>query len=99
MGMNNGPTAKLKGLPAIPVEQASALGTVGDLILCDPTGYILVDKGGIDAQSSVHVRFIYDEMTFKFNYRVNGAPRLRSAVTPYKGSTSHSHFVTLATRS
>lgn len=98
MGMNNGPTAKLKGLPAIPVEQASALGDLGDIILADLSGYVLVDKGGIDAQSSIHVRFIYDEMTFKFNYRVNGAPRLRSAVTPYKGATSHSHFVILQAR-
>lgn len=98
MGMNGSATAKLKGLPAIPIEQCSALGTAGDLILADPSGYVVVDKGGLDAQSSIHARFIYDETAFKFTYRVNGAPILRSAVAPYKGSVSHSHFVTLGAR-
>ena len=98
MGMNNTSTAKLKGIPAVPIEQCAALGTKGDLILMDPTGYILIDKGGVDAQQSIHVRFINDEMTYRFNYRVNGAPRLRSAITAYKGSTTHSHMIALATR-
>ncbi len=94
-GTNNSPVNKLKGLPAIPVEQCSALGTVGDIILADMSGYILVDQGGIDARQSIEVKFLENEKTFQFIYRVNGAPRLRSKITPYKGSTYHSHFVAL----
>jgi HK97 family phage major capsid protein len=97
-GTNNSPVNKLKGLPAIPVEQASALGDLGDIILADLSGYILVDQGGIEARQSIEVKFLENEKTFQFIYRVNGAPRLRSAVTPYKGATSHSHFVILAAR-
>jgi len=97
-GTNNSPINKLKGLPAIPVEQAAALGDLGDIILADLSGYILVDQGGIEARQSIEVKFLENEKTFQFIYRVNGAPRLRSAVAPYKGATSRSHFVMLAER-
>jgi len=97
-GTNNSPINKLKGLPAIPVEQASALGDLGDIILADLTGYILVDQGGIEARQSIEVKFLENEKTFQFIYRVNGAPRLRSKVTPYKGAGYHSHFVILQAR-
>ncbi len=99
VGNNSEKFAKLKGLPAFPIEQASASGTVGDIILADlPNGYITIDQGGIDAQSSVHVKFLEDETAFRFTYRANGAPRLRSTVAAYKGSTARSHLITLATR-
>lgn len=97
-GTNNSPFNKMKGLPAIPIEQASALSSLGDIILADLSGYILVDQGGIEARQSIEVKFLENEKTFQFIYRVNGAPRLRSAVAPYKGSTSHSHFVILQAR-
>ncbi len=99
VGNNTEKFAKLKGLPAFPIEQASASGTVGDIILADlQNGYITIDQGGIDAQSSVHVKFLEDETAFRFTYRANGAPRLRSTVAAYKGSTARSHLITLATR-
>jgi len=97
-GTNNSPVNKLKGLPAIPVEQAAALGDAGDIILADLSGYILVDQGGIEARTSIEVKFLENEKTFQFIYRVNGAPRLRSAITPYKGAGTYSHFVALAAR-
>ena len=98
-GNNNTPNAKLKGLPAFPIEQASAAGDVGDIMLVDlVNGYITIDQGGIDAQTSIHVKFLEDETAFRFTYRANGAPRLRSTVAAYKGSTARSHLVTLAAR-
>jgi HK97 family phage major capsid protein len=98
-GTNSGPTNRLKGLPAVPVEQASALGDLGDIILADlVNGYITIDQGGIDAQSSIHVKFLEDETAFRFTYRANGAPRLKSKITPYKGGVDHSHFVILQAR-
>lgn len=97
-GTNNSPVNKLKGLPAIPVEQASALGDLGDIILADLSGYILVDQGGIEARQSLEVKFLENEKTFQFIYRVNGAPRLRSKITPYKGAGYYSHFVGLEAR-
>ena len=68
------PYGTLFGRPVIPLEQCSALGDVGDIILADLGEYLLIDKGGINATSSIHVRFLYDENVFRFIYRVDGQP-------------------------
>lgn len=88
----------LFGRPTFSVEQASTLGTVGDIVLVDPSQYLLIDKGQMQRAVSVHVRFLYDEQVFKFTYRVDGQPIWSSALTPYKGSNTLSPFVALATR-
>ena len=97
MGNNSTDTARLKGLPAIPIEQCSALGTFGDIILADCSNYILIHRD-MDTQTSLHVKFIEGEMVYRFTYPVNGSPRLHSTVSPYRGSTLRSHFVALQSR-
>lgn len=97
-GLSEAPYATLFGRPAVPLEQCSSLGTVGDVILGDLSQYLLIDKGGINAASSIHVRFLYDENVFRFIYRVDGQPIWNKPITPYKGSASLSPFVTLAAR-
>lgn len=100
-GINNTPENRLLGLPLIELEQCSALGTVGDLILADlRNGYVVADKGGVDAAVSIHVRFVYDESVFRFVFRVDGQPVRASALTPYQGGAGNtqSHFVALETR-
>ena len=94
-----GQYGKLMGVDVIPVEYAEALGTVGDICLVDLGSYLMIDKGAPDAQTSMHVRFVYDEMCFRITYRVDGQPYLKKPVTPYKGSLTVSPFVALATRS
>jgi HK97 family phage major capsid protein len=89
----------IKGRPVIEIEQCAALGTVGDIILADLSQYIVATQGGLESAQSIHVRFLYNEMTFRWNYYVNGQPAWRTSVTPYKGSATISPFVTLATRS
>lgn len=89
---------KLYSNPVIPMEQSSALGDVGDILYVNPKEYMVISKGGLKMASSVHVRFIYDEMTFKFSHRVNGQPLVKSAVTPYKGSGTRSPFIALQAR-
>jgi len=101
-GLSNLPYDTLYGRPVLPIEQCATLGTVGDIILADFTnGYILAEKGGIQADMSIHVQFIYDESVFRFVMRVDGQPVRASALTPYKGGASYtqSHFVALETRS
>ncbi|SMC38496.1 phage major capsid protein [Papillibacter cinnamivorans] len=88
----------IKGRPVIPIEQASALGDVGDIILADMRQYLLATKGGPQMASSMHVQFLYDEMTFRMTWRLDGQPALHSAITPYKGASTLSSFVTLAER-
>jgi len=100
-GLSSAPYGTLFGRPVIPIEQCQALGTVGDIILADlSNGYILAEKGGIEAAMSIHVRFIYDEQVFRFVMRVDGQPVRASALTPFKGgaTATQSHFVALATR-
>jgi HK97 family phage major capsid protein len=97
--MSNSPYNTLLGRPIIPIEQAATLGTVGDIIFADLSGgYLLAEKGGIASDMSVHVRFVYDESTFRFVMRVDGQPVRAAALTPYKGSETQSHFIVLATR-
>ncbi len=83
----------------MPLEQCNNIGGVGDIILGDLSQYLLIDKGGINTASSIHVRFLYDESVFRFIYRVDGQPIWNKPVTPFKGSNSLSPFVTLAARS
>jgi HK97 family phage major capsid protein len=97
-GLSDKPYSTLFGRPVIPIEQCSSLGTLGDIILADFSQYLLIDKGGINAASSIHVRFLYDESVFRFIYRVDGQPIWDKALTPYKGSSSLSPFVALADR-
>lgn len=101
-GLSDAPYGRLMGLPAIAIEQAATLGTAGDIILANfQNGYILAEKGGIQADVSIHVRFVYDESVFRFVLRVDGQPVRASALTPYKGGAgaTQSHFVVLETRS
>ena len=99
-GLSSAPYGSLLGRPVIPIEQASALGDVGDILLADMNGYILATKGGVQADVSIHVRFVYDESVFRFVLRVDGQPVRASALTPYKGgaSATQGHFVALAAR-
>lgn len=97
-GLSQAPYNTILGLPVIPIEQCATLGTVGDIILADFNGYQLARKGGIQSDMSVHVRFIFDESVFRFVLRIDGQPIRATALTPYKGSNTISHFVALATR-
>ena len=97
-GLSEKPYETLFGRPVIPLEQCSALGEVGDIILADLNQYLLIDKGGINAQSSIHVRFLYDENVFRFIYRVDGQPIWNKPLTPYKGTATQSQFEALAKR-
>ena len=97
-GATAAPYATLFGRPVIAIEQCQTLGDKGDIIFADLGGYILAEKGGIQADMSIHVQFVYDESVFRFVMRVDGQPERASALTPYKGSDSLSHFVTLDAR-
>jgi HK97 family phage major capsid protein len=91
------PYGRLLGLPVIPIEQASAVGDEGDIILADCSKYFLIDKP-MQTASTIFVRFLWDESVFRFVYRVDGCPGLKAPITPYKGSDQVSPFVVLAER-
>lgn len=97
-GASVSPYMTLFNKSIIPIEQCEAPATVGDIVLADLKEYLIIDKGGIQNSVSIHVRFIYDEQTFKWTYRIDGAPIRNAVLTPYKGDASWTQgpFVTLA---
>lgn len=97
-GLSGKPYGTIFGRPVLPIEQCSAVGDVGDIVLADPGQYIMIDKGGMKTATSIHVRFLYDEQVFRFIYRVDGQPIWNKALTPYKGTSTVSPYVTLAKR-
>ncbi len=98
-GLSGAPYATLLGKPVIPIEQCSTLGTVGDIILADMSQYLVGQKStGIEAATSIHVKFVYDETAFRFVLRVDGQPWWKTALTPYQGTNTVSPFVVLESR-
>ena len=97
-GLAGRPAATLYGLPVIPVEYAATLGDEGDISLVDFDQYALIEKGGVQFASSIHVYFSTGEQAFRYTYRVNGAPWWKSALTPLNGTTTVSPYITLAAR-
>lgn len=99
--LGDSPYGKIKGRPAIAIEQASGPGDVGDIMLVDLSQYLLIDKGPVQTATSIHVKFVYDETAFRFVYRVDGQPKWNSKVTPYKRTSSDFYigpFITLEAR-
>lgn len=97
-GIAGAPFGTLLGRPINYIEQASAPGDLGDVILADLGEYLRIEKGGIQEASSVHLYFDTDQTAFRWTWRINGQPRWASPITPYKGSPTVSPFVTLAAR-
>lgn len=97
-GASASPYGQLMGRPVIPIEHASTLGTVGDITLADMSQYLMIDKGGIQSASSIHVAFATDQSAFRFVYRCDGQPMWNLPLTPANGTNTLSPFVQLATR-
>jgi len=97
-GLSAEPYGTLFGRPLIPIEQASALGDKGDINFFCLNEYCLIEKGGLESTSSIHVKFLYDEMCFKFILRNNGAPTWKTPLVQFKGALPLSPFVTLEAR-
>ncbi len=98
-GVSAAPYGTLMGKRVNVIEQASALGTVGDIAFLDASQYVLAEKGGIDTASSMHVRFLNDETVLRFVQRIDGQPLWNSPLTPADASAATlSPFVFLAVR-
>jgi len=98
-GLSDTPYSRLYNRPVIMSEYCKTLGSVGDIWLVDLSQYLLIEKGGIRSDSSMHVRYLYDERAFRWMLRVDGQPSWNNALTPFNGSNTQSPFVNLAVRS
>jgi HK97 family phage major capsid protein len=89
------PTWKMLGLPVNITEKLPALGTKGDLMLIDPSLYVIGDRMMLEIAASEHVNFLKNQMTWRFVQRVDGRPWLESAITLQDAATQVSPFVAL----
>lgn len=94
----NAPFGTLFGRPIVPLEFCESLGAKGDIILGDFSEYMIVQKGGMEVAESMHVKFLTDEMAYRFITRVDGQPMHNEPITPLKGANTLSPFVMLAAR-
>jgi HK97 family phage major capsid protein len=83
------------GLPLMFNEHCQALGTVGDIVVADLSGYALATKtgGGVDFAASIHLFFDQKLTAFRRIFRIGGQPYLSAPVSPAKGTNTKSHFV------
>lgn len=87
---------RIYGRPVVETEFNPALNTTGDILLADMSQYLMWEKQGVQAQSSIHVEFLTDQEVFRFIYRADGMPAVNSPITPYKGVSTRSPFVCLS---
>lgn len=92
------------GMPIIVTEKCAASGSVGDIILADfANGYVIGDRelyiaASKDATySSNSYGWFQNQTCWKIVIRVDGQTLLPAAITPNKGGSTLSHFVTLTT--
>ena len=89
------PTDTILGRPVKYIEQASSLGSVGDIILADLSSYALIMRD-LKQASSIHVYFDTEQTALRFSMRINGQPLMKRSITPAQGSDTLSPFVTLS---
>jgi len=93
-GVSGSPYQTLMGRPLIFTEKCQALGTAGDIALCDFSQYRIGEKG-IQTASSIHIKFDYDMTAFRFVLRYDGQPTWLSTLTPRRGTATLSPFIVL----
>jgi HK97 family phage major capsid protein len=97
-GAAEAPYGTVLGLPLEFTEQSPTIGDANDIVLADLSQYIVIEKGGLTAAVSMHVKFIEDEMAYRWTLRNDGQPLWKSAVTPFKGAKTRSPFIGLKVR-
>lgn len=97
-GMSAAPYAAILGRPMKPIEFASTLGTVGDLVCADLSQVLSISKGGISQAVSMHVEFLTDQTALRFTMRIDAKPWENAPTTPYQGTNTQSSFVGVAAR-
>ena len=87
--------ASLFGLPIVFTGKTPALGTKGDLMLCDFSYYLIKDGSGPFIAMSEHVYFTTNKTVVKAFTMVDGAPWVKSTLLLEDATTTVSPFVVL----
>jgi HK97 family phage major capsid protein len=97
-GAADAPYSTLMGMPAYKCEHCSTIGTTGDIVLADWSQYYIGTKGGVKTASSIHLRFDYNEMVYRFQARYDGQPAQPAPLTPEQSTATLGYFVKLDAR-
>jgi len=93
--------SSLHGAPLVYEPVMPALGTKGDLVLCDWSQYLVGEytgAAGLQMTESAHLKFDYRQHAFQFTFYIDGQPWWPQAYKPKSGD-SLSPFVAIETRS
>lgn len=85
------------GIPIEVCEYTPALSSAGDILLCDFSQYLLIDRETAVDQS-IHVQFNTDETAFRIRFRADGQPVWRAPITPRNSALTQSPFIALGAR-
>lgn len=90
---------KLYGRPVVPTDALPALGTVGDVVLMDPSAYLIADHeeegGSLEIAISEHIKLLTNQVVVRVLRRLDGRPWMDQPMTLGDGSTQASPFVVL----
>lgn len=101
-GATGKPYDSLFGLPLMMTEHCQTLGTSGDILLCDWSQYLIGQKAGggagVKFDTSIHIKFDFDQTAFRFVFRIDGQPWWPTYMTPQHSTNYLTPFVKLDTR-
>jgi len=88
----------LRGRPILESDHCSQKGAKGDIFFVDLSDYMLIYKGGVQKDVSIHVQFLTGQNCFRFTFRANGMPKRKSALTIKNSNNRRSSIITLDAR-
>ena len=98
-GLQGAPGGTLLGRPVFISMTCQTLGDKGDIFFAAFNRYkAIVKRGGVQQAISMHLYFDYGLQAFRFTFRVNGQPWLKTAISAAYGLSTLSPFVTLDAR-
>jgi HK97 family phage major capsid protein len=91
------PYGTLLGRPIFVSEYCSTLGTSGDIVLCNPAGYVVAKKAaGVEMATTIAFAFDQGLNSLRAQVRIGGTPLLSAALGRKNGSDTLSDFVVLS---
>lgn len=93
IGKRNNIQGSFDSRPLYVTEKLPRLGTLGDIMLFDPSLYVIGDRQQLEIAASAHFKFTSNKMTWRVLERVDGQPWLSKTVTLEDGTTTAGAYV------